>query len=164
MLAASAGAGQASAAEARAGVAGQTGAGVGAQPAAEARYDLGRDERRGGHTLARHIGRTDEELRARLVRESNVSAVFTYTDLPTAERVVAQTLARNRERVRAWLDRSGSRPNLALDYRGPRTVPIGRSLRRGARSAVVCVDAVVVLRWDQRRAFYVLTSYPEAAR
>src|SRR5699024_247735 len=32
-------------------------------PSPSARYDLTRDERRGGHTLARHVGRSDAELR-----------------------------------------------------------------------------------------------------
>lgn len=133
-------------------------------PAADGRYDLTRDERRGGHTLQRHIGKTDDELRQRLVREREVSAASTYTDLPTAERVVFQTLARNRDRVRAWLERSGDRPNLALEYRSPGGAVIGRSLPRGARTAVPCADARVVLRWDRARSFYVLTTYPEVRR
>jgi hypothetical protein len=131
---------------------------------AEDRYDLERDERRGGHTLARHIGRTDEQLLERLRRERQVSAASTYTDQRTAERVVAKTLAQNRARLDRWLDREGSRPNLALDYHGVRGDTIGRSLKRGAQRSVSCADAVVVLRWDRGRNFYVLTTYPEADR
>jgi hypothetical protein len=41
-----------------------------------ARYDLGHDEARGGHTLARHVARTDGELRERLARERNISAAL----------------------------------------------------------------------------------------
>ena len=126
-------------------------------------YDLARDEARGGHTLARHVGRSDEDLRDRLRRE-HVSAASTYTDRVTAERVVAAALAGNRVRVDAWLGRDGGRPNLVLDYRGEGGAPIGRSLRRGERRAVPCTDALVVLRWDGGRAFYVLTTYPEASR
>src|SRR5260221_2538567 len=47
-------------------------------------YDLGRDEQRGGHTLARHVARTNEELRERLERERNISAASTWTDRATA--------------------------------------------------------------------------------
>jgi len=54
-------------------------------------------------------------------------------------------------------------PNLALDYRGDPRAPIGRTLGRRDRRARACHDAVVVLRWDDRRGGYtVLTSYPEA--
>jgi Bacterial CdiA-CT RNAse A domain len=126
-------------------------------------YDLDADEAKGGHTIARHVGRTDQQLRDRLDRERNISAASTYTDRVLAERTVARTLARHSSRVAGWRKRSGSRPNLALDYRGPAKEIIGRSLRRGRAVAVPCTDAVVVLRWDGNGGF-VLTSYPEAAR
>jgi hypothetical protein len=41
------------------------------------RYDLSKDEERGGHTLERHVARADEELRQRLRRERNISAAST---------------------------------------------------------------------------------------
>lgn len=130
-----------------------------------ARRDLSVDEERGGHTLDRHVGKTDAELRARLARERQIAAASTYVDTETAEATVAAALEQQARRVRAWRARRGPRPNLALDYDGPSTTRIGRMLRRGARTAVECDDAVVVLRWDNRRDdFYVLTSYPERRR
>jgi hypothetical protein len=127
-----------------------------------ARRELAQDEARGGHTLARHVARSDEELRARLAREPGISAASSYTDLRTAEQVVGQTLAQARDRIAAWSQPTGRRPNLALDYRGQRSAPIGKSLRRGDHAPRQCTDAVVVLRWDTRREdYYVLTSYPE---
>ena len=134
-----------------------------ADPAWAQSYDLEADERRGGHTLARHVGKSDADLRARLQQESRISAASTYTDRATAERVVAHTLQRNRVRVDQWLGREGPRPNLAIDYHGKSGNPIGRSLTRRGRQPVACTDAVVVLRWDGD-GFYVLTSYPEASR
>ena len=110
-----------------------------APAAAKTGYDLGRDEARGGHTLARHVGRTDAQLSDRLRREQ-ISAASTYTDRATAERVVARTLARQRSRVDQWLARKGSRPNLALDYRGDGRETIGRSLtaRQTSRTPWSC--------------------------
>lgn len=134
----------------------------GAATAAE-RYDLQADEAKGGHTLARHVGRTDAQLRERLERERGISAASTYTSQTLAERTVARALARNADRVSAWTARSGNRPNLALDYRGARDDLIGRSIRRGG-DPVTCTNAIVVLRWDGHRGYYVLTSYPEASR
>ena len=134
-----------------------------APAAANTGYDLGRDEARGGHTLARHVGRTDAQLSDRLRREQ-ISAASTYTDRATAERVVARTLARQRSRVDQWLARKGSRPNLALDYRGDGRETIGRSLTGRSAQTVPCTDAVVVLRWDGGRGFIVLTTYPEVSR
>lgn len=130
--------------------------------AGEARRDLSQDEALGGHTLARHVARSDAELRARLAREPGIAAASSYTDRRTAEQVVARTIREASDRIEAWSQRSGRRPNLVLDYRGQRSAPIGKSIGRGDRNARQCADAVVVLRWDTRRdAYYVLTSYPE---
>jgi hypothetical protein len=131
--------------------------------AAAERYDLGPDETKGGHTLARHVARSDAQLRERLGREPGISAASSYTTRAVAERTVARTLARNVVRVTTWMARSGSRPNLALDYRGAHDEILGRSVRRG-RDPVDCTNAIVVLKWDGRRNYYVLTSYPEPAR
>jgi hypothetical protein len=129
------------------------------------RRDLARDERRGGHTLARHVGLSDDDLRDRLRREKEIAAASTFADRATAEEVVGEALARARDHVRAWARRSGARPNLALHYRGdPRRV-IGRSLRRGKSRVEPCVDAVVVLKvhWPDAE-YFVLTAYPEVRR
>ena len=124
--------------------------------------DLERDERRGGHTIARHVGRTDAQLRARLARES-IAAASTYPDLVTAEQTVARALAANERRVLRWLDQRGSRPNLAIHYRARDGLPTGRLLRRGADAPDEVAGAVVVLRWRDGD-HYVLTSYPEEPR
>jgi hypothetical protein len=123
------------------------------------RYDLERDEERGGHTLSRHVARTDAQLEERLRRERNISAASTWTDRETAEETVTEALRAERGRVESWMRRGYPRANLALHYSAGR--PIGSSLRRGANAAGVCTDAVIVLRADGPDSFYVLTTYPE---
>jgi hypothetical protein len=124
------------------------------------RHDLAADEARGGHTIARHVGRTDDQLRERLAHES-ISAASTYTDLETAERVVGVTLRRHASRLAHWKAREGPRPNLVLPFAATQNQPpIGRVLRRGASTPVNAHAAVVVLRWRPDSS-YVLTSYPE---
>jgi len=123
-------------------------------------YNLGRDEQRGGHTLARHVARTEDELRERLVHERNISAASTWTDRATAEAVVGEALAAEHNRVETWMRRGYPRANLALHFSAGRV--IGRSLRHGDSRAVDCSSAVIVLRADGPEDFYVLTTYPEA--
>lgn len=127
------------------------------------RRDLRADEQLGGHTLERHVGKTDDDLAARLGRERQISAASTYTDADTAERAVGAALAQSQGRLDAWLARSGARPNLVLTYTQATGPPLGRSLPRGTRASVPCNRALVVLRWDERAdRWFVLTSYPEA--
>jgi hypothetical protein len=128
-----------------------------------ANHDLSEDERQGGHTLARHVGRTDAELAERLRREPEISSASTYTNRATAEAVVGAALLSNTRSFAAWQRRTGRRPNFALHYDAHRV--IGRSLSRRRQATVACERAVVVLRWnDARHQFYVLTSYPEEPR
>jgi hypothetical protein len=138
-----------------------TGAGIHAQQ----RRDLSLDEAMGGHTLARHVGKSDAELADRLGRERQISAASTYIDRATAERSVGAALAGGGGKLASWTRRSGRRPNLVLHYVESSRRPIGRSLIRGRQRAVPCTRAIVVLRWDERKdRYYVLTSYPEADR
>lgn len=121
--------------------------------------DLDQDEERGGHTLRRHVGKTDAELKLRLEGEE-ISGASTYTDLDTAERIVAAVLDADRERVEAWANRSSSRhPNLVLRYQADH--PIGRTLPRNSNTPVACDHALVVLKWSGPGQFFVLTSYPD---
>lgn len=122
------------------------------------RRDLAADEARGGHTVARHVGKTDDDLRRRLDAEPDISAASTYTNLATAERAVARVLEAKKSDLQKWEARTGNRPNLAL--RASLGETIGRSMKRGQSKAVNVDSAVVVLRWNGD-GWYVLTSYPE---
>ena len=117
----------------------------------------------GGHTLARHVGKTESELRARLSREPDISSASTYTDRATAEAVVGAALSSAPRSFDSWRSRTGRRPNFVLHFAAHHV--IGRSVRRGRTEATPCENALVVLRWNERqREPYVLTSYPEERR
>ena len=126
-------------------------------------HDLSVDEAQGGHTLSRHVGRSDADLQERLQRETTISAASTYTDRATAEAVVGSTLDHN-SRIESWMGRGDRRPNLALDYHGDSSKPIGRCMQRGSSVAVPAYDAIVVLKASRDGGFYVLTTYPECPR
>jgi hypothetical protein len=117
----------------------------------------------GGHTLARHVGKTDRELFDRLRRERQIASASTYSDRETAEQVIGTVLEAPGRSFDAWLRRKGPRPNFVLWYASDR--PIGRTVSRGHTPSSPCRFARIVLRWDERRGkYYVLTSYPEDHR
>jgi hypothetical protein len=139
---------------------------VGVSSSAEAakRHDLAGDEKRGGHTLSRHVGLSDADLRERLRQDERISAASTYPDRLTAEEAVTSALLANRKRIDGWTMREGSRANLVVDWPGNGRV-LGRSLRRGDKAPVPCTRALVILKWNtDTEIYYVLTSYPEASR
>lgn len=126
---------------------------------APAPHDLARDEALGGHTLARHVGRTEAELRARLARERSLAAASTFSDRESAEEAVALALTAHAARIERWRRRGPHRPNLTLDQRAPSGVQWGTTLRRGDRRPRPASSARVVLR-ARGDGFYVLTAYP----
>src|SRR5207302_10523551 len=69
------------------------------QSTSDARHDLSQDEAAGGHTLKKHVGRTDDQLRERLAHERNIAAASTYTDRGTAEQIVWAAIQANADKV-----------------------------------------------------------------
>jgi hypothetical protein len=127
--------------------------------AAHTRYDLEADEQRGGHSIRKHVGRTDDELRERLERERDISASSTWTDLSTAEETVGDALRADRDKIARWQEQGERRRNLALHYDSGRV--IGRSISHGSSEVQQCTRAVIVLKADGA-GFLVLTTYPES--
>ncbi len=123
--------------------------------------DLSQDEAAGGHTLRKHVGRTDDQLRERLRHERNISAASSWTDRETAEGAVGIALQQNQGKIDRWLNRSEGHPNLVIDYDGDPSHPIGMSRRRDADQPEPCAHAIIVLKWTGPNDYYVLTSYPE---
>ncbi len=121
--------------------------------------DLDQDERDHGHTLARHVGRTDQQLIDRMKAES-ISSASTYTDKESAERTCALALIQHKAKIDAWIAEGANRDKLAFDYRGDGRTQIGRSIHRGSTQSVPCYDAKVVLI-PRGNSFTVLTTYPE---
>lgn len=121
-------------------------------------FDLDANERRGGHVLAKHVGKTDAELKRRLEEEPSIPAASTYTDRKTAEEAIAAALEQRSAKVDGWVKRKRHTQNLMVDYYAKTSV--GRTMRRGQSEAVPCLHSVVELKWD-KSDYYVLTSYPD---
>jgi Bacterial CdiA-CT RNAse A domain len=121
--------------------------------------DLSYDEAAGGHILRKHVGQTDDHLRARLERERGITGASTYTDRSTAEHAVGAAIAQSQGKIQRWLYSSGGHPNLVLDYDSED--PIGRTINRGESQSRPCSHALVVLKYGGANDYYVLTSYPE---
>ncbi len=122
--------------------------------------DLAADEAHGGHTLKKHVGRSDAELAARLRSEPGISAASTYTDRRLAEEAVGSCIDENSNRISDWLQQE-RHPNLALECVGDPAWPVGRTLHRGEVKSEACSNETVVLKYVNPREYFVLTSYPE---
>lgn len=115
-----------------------------------------------GHAIARHVGRSEQDMRARLEREDK-NVISGFYDLETAAVAIVRTIRHkpNDERVRRWLDDDASRRRLAL--RRMFEEPVGRIVYRNgdSRDGKTAV-AVLTKSQDGGKAGYrLLTAYVE---
>lgn len=112
----------------------------------------------GGHTIERHINKSDAYLRNRL-NTSGISAASTFYELNQAGQVIYNAINNNSSRVNSWINGSGGH-RLVLTYTHRKA--IGKVLRRGASSPSSSSRFKVVLerRGCSGYAYKILTAYP----
>lgn len=127
--------------------------------AAEKESWLKKHEERGGHTLARHVGKDEAWLRARLESDPKLSRASSFPDVAMAEKVIIAAGNANRDAIAEWLrtGRVGSR--LTVDYQGQQKIGIVVS-RRSPR-VFDCFRARIVLQSFKGPDYFVLTAYPD---
>lgn len=73
------------------------------QGGGQAAVDLRDHERLGGHTIARHVGKSDAQLRRRLRRDRHLKYASSFSSLGAANSNVSRCLAQAEPRINAWL-------------------------------------------------------------
>ncbi len=117
---------------------------------------LARHERAGSHTLSRHVGKTEDELRRRLADSPGLRRASTFRDLATAERGVARALVESEQRVTEWL--ASSADALVITTRIPQA-GMGVSAE-GSVQTLHSVRVVLVQDAAMPQGYRVLTAYP----
>jgi hypothetical protein len=117
-----------------------------------AHEDLG-----GAHTIERHVGRSVDDLRRRVERES-LREASTFPDLATADRAVADVLRARRDAIARWVARGDGGLN---DFEARLDRPVGTVYRRDGGRAVEGRTVVVVLARSNRfpEGFRIHTAY-----
>jgi hypothetical protein len=124
------------------------------------RITLAEHEAAGGHTIARHVGKTEAELRARLLAEPRISAATSFTSLRVAEGTVAEVLRANAAPIRAWATRAMLTQRMRITYDAART--IGAGVVRSTGTLTKMSKVLVVLEKTSRhgKIYFVLTAFP----
>jgi filamentous hemagglutinin len=115
-------------------------------------------EARGGHTIARHVGRGIVDLSQRLHAEPGLRAASSFVSRAAAERGVASGLAQNADEIGNWL--SGSAGRLVVD--GDLASGLGHVLKRGELMSEAATGVRIVLdRAPGTELGYIIkTAYP----
>jgi Bacterial CdiA-CT RNAse A domain len=121
---------------------------------------LEREEAAGGHTLARHVGKSDTWLMARLAEDAHLQFASSYADGAAAAAAIETLLNRHRARINRWAERAPDGAEFTL--RGAADRPIGHTAWRpvGPDHFAESRTVVVVLKKLGAARCVVLTSYP----
>jgi hypothetical protein len=114
----------------------------------------------GGHTIAKHVGKTEADLRARLIAEPRVPAACSFPSLDVAERAVTHGLRVCANEIREWALRATlkSRPQafeFAFSKAGHGVIRLTSEFRQ--------LDRVrIVLKYAEYNGmpYYILTAFP----
>jgi hypothetical protein len=122
---------------------------------------LAAEEAAGGHTIARHVGRTEAQLRQRLVEQAKIPAASSFRTLEEAERVVVTALRANRAAIRTWAQSATTSGTKTFTYAAGR--PVGYGVVRSSGQLTNMSNVTVVLRKTitHNRVYFVLTAFPK---
>lgn len=120
---------------------------------------LQQQEAAGGHTIARHVGKSDAWLIRRLIDDPRIAQASGYADLLTAQASIEAALIWHRNAADRWAARAPANATRAWDYRAPR--PIGRvASRPPGLDAIARADRLRVVMRKTAHGCHLVTSYP----
>jgi hypothetical protein len=111
-----------------------------------------------GHTIDRHVGKTEQQLMERLQDHEKLRRASTFVDEASAEQLIARVLERRSADIDAWMDSTTGRLTLTEDL-GVRT---GVTVSRDGSTTTPTAVRVVLLS-DPRTAsgWRILTAFPD---
>ncbi|ARJ43159.1 hypothetical protein B1H58_14720 [Pantoea alhagi] len=116
----------------------------------------------GGHTLKKHIAKTDEELLARLAQSTGLDAATSFESVQQAEKVITAALRANRFKIIRWANSvRGEQEALVITWNAG--TKVGYGFRRGSKIKwpVNHVRVVLVCKEYLGKPYFILTAYPE---
>lgn len=121
--------------------------------------DLAAEEAAGGHTIARHVGKSEAFLRNRLATE-RVAAAGTFRSLKDAEKFVSRAVAANASQIESWAKSSRAVRGFQFAYDAGEAV--GTVIPRSTGILQKSTKIVVVLRKTivGKKIYFVLTAFP----
>ncbi|ARJ43161.1 hypothetical protein B1H58_14735 [Pantoea alhagi] len=115
----------------------------------------------GGHTIRKHVAKTDEELLARLAQSPGLKAATTFESLQQAEKVITAALRANRFKIIRWANTT--RGDNTLEIFWDAGTKVGYGFRQGSKIKWPVNQVKVVLKREEFRGmpYFILTAYPE---
>ncbi len=115
-------------------------------------------EAAGGHTLERHVGKTEAELAQRLASEK-ISAASSFTYRSVAEVAIAEAMSKNQSAIDSWMKKQGNR--YTIKYDAHRIIGITMSRRASKATSTSRLKIILQRSTKLPPGYFILTAYPE---
>jgi hypothetical protein len=117
-------------------------------------------ERQGGHTLAQHVGKTDQQLLDRLNRDKRLREESSFANASLAASAIETALTRNRGGIEAWAAHAKPRQRHAWHFRADGV--LGRGAYRPAERSHIAERSglTAVLMKNADGSCTLFTAYP----
>lgn len=115
----------------------------------------------GGHTIAKHVGKSDEEMLVRLGSSLDAKQVSSFVTLEQAEKFISAGLKTNKLKIMYWFRIKKDEQILELSYRAATIV--GYGFRKGISGKLSTSIVRIVLRrkFYNGKPYFILTAYPD---
>jgi hypothetical protein len=124
------------------------------------RIALAEHEAMGGHTILKHVGKTEAELRARLVAEPRIPAAGSFSSLRIAESVISDAMRKEAPLIRQWAAGPQLRP-YRFSYLAGKDVGYGVVRATGSLAKMNKIRVVLKATQVNGKLYFILTSFPE---
>ncbi|MCR4457246.1 MULTISPECIES: RNase A-like domain-containing protein [Pseudescherichia] len=114
----------------------------------------------GGHTLSRHVGLSEADLRTRLRNRPTLSGSSTFYNKHLAEDVISRALKFNAPYITNWAKTARASSKLNIDFFAGREVGFGIESATGPVIKSYKMRVVLELQMYNEKPYYVLTAFP----
>lgn len=124
----------------------------------------------GGHTIKKHIGKSELEMADKIKRGLQsgslnpvTGATSSFYNLKTAEKALSQAIKANRSRIRAWAKSTpADRSETYLELRYTHNSPVGSVLtvQSGKLVETNKIEFVLSKKQYNNKPYYILTAFP----
>ncbi len=116
----------------------------------------------GGHTIERHVDKSDSYLKKR-VSSGNIMEASSFVSLSAAEQIIAMGLWQNIDELSLWMKNPNGADRMVIEAHDP--IIIGKGIRKNEQKISPRYGVRIVLqKTKNKKSAFILTAYPNKRR
>lgn len=118
------------------------------------------EEAAGGHAIARHVGKSEAWLRARLVSESRIPAAASFRDMKEATSVISKAIRVNSASIKAAMQAANVGGKYVFEYNAGKVIGYGIPKATNVLQDMTKIRVVLKKINHNGKIYFLLTAFP----